>query len=70
MDKWCEMMWGVENRIFGMTYGGIKGCFQEVETESPYSEIKIEKVPFESRQETKSPIRRKYDTIFSFPNDK
>lgn len=34
----------------------------------PYSKIKIEKVPFEKRQMKKSPIRRKYDAIFVFPN--
>lgn len=36
----------------------------------PYFQNKIEKVPFESRQEKKSLIRRKYDIIFSFPNDR
>jgi len=36
----------------------------------PNFKMKIEKVPFESRQEIKSPIRRKYDTIFAFPNDR
>ena len=35
----------------------------------PYFKMKIEKVPFESRQEEKSPIRREYDPIFAFPND-
>jgi hypothetical protein len=34
----------------------------------PYFEMKIENVPFESCQEKKSPIRRKYDTIIVFPN--
>ena len=34
----------------------------------PYFQNKIENLPFESRQEKKSPIRRKYDTIFAFPN--
>jgi hypothetical protein len=37
-------------------------------TNSPYFQNEIEKVPFESRQENKSPIRRKYDAIFVFPN--
>ena len=36
----------------------------------PYFEMKLEKVPFESRQEKKSPIRRRYDIIFAFPNDR
>ena len=39
-------------------------------TNGPYFKMKIEKVPFESRQEKKSPIRRRYDTIFAFPNDR
>ena len=39
-------------------------------TNGPYFKMKIEKVPFESRQEKKSLIRRKYDIIFSFPNDR
>ena len=37
-------------------------------TNGPYFQNKIEKVPFESRQVKKSPIRRKYDAIFVFPN--
>ena len=36
----------------------------------PYFQNKIEKVPFEKRQVKKSPIRRKYDAIFVFPNDR
>ena len=36
----------------------------------PYFQNKIEKVPFESRQGSKSPIRREYDIIFAFPNDR
>ena len=36
----------------------------------PYSQNKIEEVPFEKRQVKKSPIRRKYDAIFVFPNDR
>ena len=36
----------------------------------PYFQNKIEKVPFESRQEAKSQIRREYDIIFAFPNDR
>jgi hypothetical protein len=39
-------------------------------TNGPYFKMKIEKVPFESRQEKKSPIRRRYDPIFAFPNDR
>lgn len=31
-----------------------------------YFQNKIEKVPFESRQVKKSPIRREYDIIFAF----
>jgi hypothetical protein len=41
-----------------------------ISSNGPYFQNKIEKVPFESRQEKKSPIRRKYDTIFAFPNDR
>ena len=36
----------------------------------PYFQNKIENVPFESRQEKKSLIRREYDPIFAFPNDR
>ena len=36
----------------------------------PYFQNEIENVPFESRQEKKSPIRWKYDTTFAFPNDR
>ena len=48
----------------------VKGSFQEVETDGPYFQNEIENVPFESRQEAKSPIRREYHIIFAFPNDR
>ena len=41
-----------------------------ISSNGPYFQNKIEKVPFESRQEIKLPIRREYDPIFAFPNDR
>ena len=42
----------------------------ERRTNGPYFQNKIENVPFESRQEIKSLIRKKYDTMFAFPNNR
>ena len=60
--RWDELM-----TMRQPTFEKLQNDFRD---NGPYSQNEIEKVPFESRQEEKSPNRLKYDTIFVFPNDR